>query len=113
MKDPDLIHAKNQLPVSNEPLWKNFPTVDTDGRKLLDFMMIFPGFKKLSPEEIQEKASHVYDVLRRYKHVIKHASLNLKTNILMVSVKPIEKVHLEITSEIQELVPEARLVSHM
>jgi len=106
-------NSKNQLPVSSEPLWKNFPTRDKDGNTLSDFMIIFPGFKKLAKSEIQNKVNFVYNTLNSYKNIIEYASLNLKNNLLMISVKPLPGIQLEITAAIQAYVPEAKLVSHL
>ena len=104
--------SKNQLPVSAEPLWKKFPTRDKNGNALSDFMIIFPGFKKLARAELQNKINFVYNTLNSYSGSIEYAALNLKNNFLMISVKPIPGIQLEITSAIQAYVPEAKLVSH-
>ncbi|MDH5656424.1 MAG: hypothetical protein OEZ34_10980 [Spirochaetia bacterium] len=113
MKQFKIANSKNQLPVTSEPLWKNFPTRDKDGKALSDFMLIFPGFKKLSPEEIQNKVNFIYNTLNAFNDKIEYASLNLKNYILMISVKPLPGIQIEITSAIQSYVPEAKLVTHM
>ena len=113
MKKKDLTNSKNQLPISSEPLWKNFPVRDNNGNSLSDFMLIFPGFKKLSASEIQNKVNYVYNILSSFGDKVEFASMNLKNHILMISVKPLPGIQLEITSAIQAYVPEAKLVTHM
>jgi hypothetical protein len=112
MEQNDISKSNNQLLISSEPLWKKFPTRDSEGNSLSDFMIIFPGFKKLAKAEIQTKVNFVYNTLNSYSSSIEYASLNLKNNFLMISVKPLPGIQMEITAAIQAYVPEAKLVSH-
>jgi hypothetical protein len=55
----------------------------------------------------------VHLVLTRFDHVVVFAEFNLKLSLLWVSMKPVNGIRLEIAGAIQELVPEAKLVSHI
>ncbi len=98
------------LPV--EPLWKRVPTKGDDGRPLSDFMMLIPGLKKRPILEIEMVLDSIQQTLRCYRHAVVFADLNLKLNLLWISVKPIPGICLEIATAVNAGVPEAKLVAN-
>ena len=95
----------------NTPLWQRAPTKDEDGTYLSDFMMIIPKLKKRSSVYRRNVLDALIEVLERYKDIIVFADLNLKINVLWVSLRPVEGMCLEIPAAIKVAVPEALLVA--
>lgn len=95
----------------SKPLWQRVPSHDEHGQRLSDFMMVVPGLKKRSPDEIQRVLEAMAAVLRRYEHVVMYADMNLKINTLWVSIRPRIGMCLEIPAAIKVAVPEAMLVA--
>ena len=102
-----------QFEDSSEPLRKRAPSHDENGKALCDFMMLIPGLKEKPKHLIDTTIQDVHIILTRFNHVVVFAEFNLKLNLLWVSIKPVNGIRLEIASAIQELVPEAKLVSHI
>lgn len=96
-----------------EPLRKRAPEVDEHGNALSDFMMIFPGLRKRPPQEIQESIAKMQAALSPFTHAVVFVELNLRLNLLWVSVRPITGIRYEIAQAIRELIPSARLVAHI
>jgi len=99
--------------ASPEPLRKRAPSRDEHGKALSDFMMLIPGLREKPKHLIDSTIQDVHLVLTRFNHAVVFAEFNLKLNLLWVSIKPVNGVRLEISNAIQELVPEAKLVSHI
>ena len=95
----------------NTPLWQRAPTKDSDGTYLSDFMMIIPRLKKRSTSHKRKTLNAVIDVLQRYEEIVVFADLNMKLNVLWVSLRPVEGMCLEIAAAIKVAVPEALLVA--
>ena len=95
----------------NTPLWQRVPTKDEDGRYLGDFMMIIPGLKNKSPEKRKIVLNALNEVLVYYKEIVVFADLNLKMNLLWVSVKPVKGMFTEIPAAIITSIPGAKLIS--
>jgi hypothetical protein len=102
----------NSLACSpNTPLWQRAPTKDEDGTRLSDFMMIIPRLKKRSSEYRRKVLDALIKVLQHYKDIVIFADLNLKLNVLWVSLRPVKGMCLEIPAAIKMAVPEALLVA--
>jgi len=95
----------------NKPLWQRVPTKDESGKYLGDFMMIIPKLKTATSEHRKNTLDALNCVLNRYQDTVVFADLNLKMNLLWVSVRPVKGIILEISSAIIESVPEAKLIS--
>ncbi|HID48427.1 MAG TPA: hypothetical protein EYP40_02250 [Chromatiales bacterium] len=98
--------------LPGEPLWKRVPTVDTDGTRLSDFMMIIPRLRDRPRAARQAIVQRIEGVLRCYQDKVVFADLNLALNVLWVSVRPVPGICLELPTAIKLQVPEALLVSH-
>lgn len=106
----ELIGKTALLPA--EPLYTRVPTRDETGQYLSDFMMIIPGLRKKPAHRRQEVIARLEYVLQLYRQTVVFADLNLKINVLWVSVKPVPGICLELPAVIKFHVPEALLVSH-
>jgi len=95
----------------NTPLWQRVPTRDSDGTYLSDFMMIIPRLKKRSSSYRRGILDAVIEVLQRYDGIVVFAGLNMKLNVLWVSLRPVEGMCLEIAAAIKVAVPEALLIA--
>lgn len=93
------------------PLWQIAPTRDSDGRLLTDFMMLIPHLRDKSGVEIERTSDRIHDILARHREVV-FADLNLKLNLLWISLRPRQGAISEISAAIRIWVPEAVLVAH-
>lgn len=93
------------------PLWQRVPTRDETGKSFLDFQIIIPKLKAAAPAHQKKTLDTLNAVLTRYQETVVFADLNLKMNLLWVSIKPVKGVIWEIINAILESVPEAKLIS--
>ncbi len=96
---------------ANSPLWKRVPTKDEDGNYLGDFMIMIPRLKTAPSNHQKQTLDKLNAVLHRYQEVVVFADLNLKMNLLWISVRPVKGVMLDIITAIIDSVPEAKLIS--
>ncbi len=103
------------LPIldASEPLRKRAPAVDENGKPLSDFMVVIPGLRKKSQVRIQQTLKEIHCILARFGDTVVFAELNLKLNLLWVSIRPVAGVRFEITEALRLSIPNARLVSHI
>jgi hypothetical protein len=93
------------------PLWNHVPTRDSEGQRLSDFMMLIPNLRSRPQAHLKHVLQQLQEVLEFYQHAVVFADLNLRLNVLWVSVKPIPGICLELPSAILARIPEARLVA--
>lgn len=93
------------------PLWQLAPTRDSAGQRLTDFMMLIPRLRNRTPAEIEQASRAIQSVLELHQDVV-FADLNLKLNLLWVSLRPRPGAISELTAAIRLRVPEAVLVGH-
>ncbi len=94
-----------------EPLYKRAPTRAEDGTLYSDFMVLIPGMRELSEAEIAQRVSGLQAVLSRYRQVV-FADLNIRLNLLWVTVIPERGLIPDLISALRQRVPEVRLVGH-
>ncbi len=94
----------------SQPLWKRVPTKDENGSYLSDFMMLIPKLNKQGKGYIGSTINRIGQVLHYYEDIVVFADLNMKMNVLWVSLKPVQGMCLEIPAAIKIHVPEAKLV---
>ena len=115
--DKEICLSQNVLPKAGTkvspalPLHKIVPTKDENGKPLSDFMMIIPKLKKQPEDYIQKTLNQLDTVLNYYKDKIIFVDLNMKMNLLWVTIKPIPGLILEIAAAIKTQVPEALLIA--
>ncbi len=93
------------------PLWQLAPTRDPSGHLLTDFMMLIPRLRTRPPLEIERRSRDIQAVLALHQDVV-FADLNLKLNLLWVSLRPRHGAISELVAAIRLRVPEAVLVAH-
>ena len=109
---------RSQLPAEGmefhpaAPLWQRVPSRDVDGVRLSDFMMLIPNLRRQPTAVRQRTIGAIQDVLDAYGKAVVFADLNLRLNLLWVSVRPIPGICLELSCAIKLRVPEALLVAH-
>ncbi len=103
------------LPIldASEPLRKRAPIVDENGRPLSDFMVLIPGLRKKSQLRIQQTLNDIHCILNGFGDTVVFAEMNLKLNLLWVSIRPVAGIRFEITEALRHTIPSARLVSHL
>jgi len=98
---------------ASEPLRKRAPAVDENGKALSDFMVVIPGLRKKSQMRIQQIMVEIQRILTGFGDTVVFAELNLKLNLLWVSIRPVTGISFEITEALRASIPNARLVSHI
>jgi len=93
------------------PLWQVAPTRDSEGRLLTDFMMLIPRLRDKPRIEIERTSGCIRSILSQHREVV-FADLNLKLNLLWISLRPRQGAIAEISAAIRIRVPEAMLVAH-
>ncbi|HEC20738.1 MAG TPA: hypothetical protein ENI97_15600 [Gammaproteobacteria bacterium] len=93
-----------------EPLWQRAPTVDETGQRLSDFMMLIPKLGKRPQQQIKQILEQLQRVIDDYHKAVVFVDLNLKLNVLWVSVKPVPGICLELPAAIKARIPEALLI---
>lgn len=91
------------------PLWQRAPARDADGARLTDFMMLIPGLRARPAADIERITLVLRGLLERNRHVV-FANLDLKLNLLWVSLRPRQGAIAELAAAIRLAVPEAKLV---
>jgi hypothetical protein len=103
--------ALTAAPTPALPLWQLAPTRDTSGHRLTDFMMLIPRLRLKPEREIERASREIQAVLALHQDVV-FADLNLKLNLLWVSLRPRPGAIPELVAAIRLRVPEAVLVAH-
>ncbi len=93
------------------PLWQVAPTRDSAGQRLTDFMMLIPHLRLRPPGEIEQASRAIQSVLSLHQDVV-FADLNLRLNLLWVSLRPRQGAISELAAAIRLRVPEALLIAH-
>jgi hypothetical protein len=110
MQRQDLARPCAAVPA--EPLWKRVPTRGDNGAPLSDFIMIIPGLRDKPVHLVEQIVTRIQRVFDLYRDAVVYADLNLRLNVLWVSVKPIPGICLELPAALHCCVPEAKLVAH-
>ena len=95
----------------SQQLYQRMLTRAEDGLPYSDFMGLIPGIHDLSEAEIAERLSGLRAVLERYRQVVL-AELNIRLNLLWVTLIPERGLIPDMMSALRHQVPEARLVGH-
>jgi hypothetical protein len=98
---------------ASQPLRKRAPAVDENGRALSDFMIIIPNLRKRSEQRIQQTMQDIHRVLAGFDDSVVFAELNLRLNLLWISIRPITGIRDDIAHALRAVIPDARLVSHI
>ncbi|MCA1925379.1 MAG: hypothetical protein LDL16_03770 [Thiobacillus sp.] len=99
------------VPDPGLPLWQIAPTRDAAGQRLTDFMMLIPRLRDRPAGEI-ERASRDIQAVLAVHHDVVFADLNLKLNLLWVSLRPRLGAIAELAAAIRLRVPDAVLIAH-
>lgn len=94
-----------------EPLWKRVSTRDAKGKPYTDFMMLIPGLKEADPVHLSVTINKLDNILKLYEKDIVLVDLNLKINILWITLQPHFGLTSEIAALIHHVVPQAKLIS--
>ncbi|MCU7959734.1 MAG: hypothetical protein KZQ58_06985 [gamma proteobacterium symbiont of Bathyaustriella thionipta] len=97
--------------VAGEPLWKRVPKTASDGSSLTDFMMLIPRLREQPGSRLQQTLQDIQRALAVYGEQVEFADLNLKLNLLWISVRPSPGICLHLSAAIRARVPEAILVA--
>lgn len=100
----------SDLHANSTPLYERVPSRDASGRPFSDFMMLIPGLRDSTAERFNDRVAGIQAVLGRYSEVV-FADLNVPINVLWVSLVPKFGLIGTIAAELQQRIPEARLVA--
>ena len=110
--DSPLVNSlANTLEIEpSQPLWKRVPTKDENGVYLSDFIMLIPKLNKQGKTYISNTINKLTEVLKYYEDVVVFADLNIRVNVLWISMKPQKGMCIEIPAAIKTVIPEAKLI---
>ncbi|MCG7870806.1 MAG: hypothetical protein JAZ11_01740 [Candidatus Thiodiazotropha lotti] len=94
------------------PLWQRAPNKQADGAPLADLMMLIPGLKHYSEAQINHMQSLLEEVLRVFGEKIVFTDINLKLNVIWVTVLPEPGLCREVALAIRDRIPEAVMVGN-
>lgn len=100
----------NYLPGGE--MWRHVPKRDQHGRRCTDFMMLLPSLRSGEPIHHQHALSVVDQISSEYGERLIYADLNLKLNLLWISVAGQPGLCREIAWAIQDAIPSALLVGN-
>ena len=92
------------------PLWTRAPTRDGEGQPVADFMVLVPGLRSWPEPRRSDCIARIRALLALESDVV-FADLNLKINLLWVSVRGTPGSCTQVAAALCEQVPEARLVA--
>jgi len=95
-----------------EPLWKVVPKRDSTGKAYADFMMMAPGLKGRSNQELAVVAQMIQGVLARFGEGVAFADFNVKLRVLWVSLQCRPGLMFQVVCALRLQVPELKLVAH-
>jgi len=100
-----------------EPLWQRVPKRDAAGRPYIDFMMFAPRLNRRPAHEQESVVLLLREVLAGYENRVAgsrvvFADLNLKINVLWVSLENRPGLMSELVAALRMKVPEFHLVGH-
>lgn len=102
---------KNQGLEPSDPLWMRVPSKDEYGKPVSDFQMLIKGLKYRPRYEIEQRVECLRRVLIQHQEDVVFADLNLKINLLWVSVRSKSGISSQIAAEVHHLIPEAKLLT--
>ncbi len=93
-----------------DPLWARVPTRDEQDRLLSDFMLLVPDLRRWPEPRRSDCIARIRALLAGHQDVV-FADLNLRLNLLWVSVRSRPGACSHIAATLCEEIPEARLVA--
>lgn len=97
---------------NGEPLWKLVPKRDGEGRACADFMMMAPGLKGRTRQQMDVVARVIHGVLARFGDGVAFADFNLDLRLLWVSLQCRPGLMTLVVGALRVHVPELKLVGH-
>lgn len=94
-----------------QPLWQRAPVRDHDGRSLADFMMLIPKLRSWPERRRQRLYLDLEAVFSQFDQRVVFADLNLKLNLLWVSMRPDPGGCMPLVAAVKQRVPQAMLVA--
>jgi hypothetical protein len=94
------------------PLWQRAPSRDRNGRLLSDFMMRIPLLGSAPAARRERVCVELQSVFRDYAEQVHFADLNLRLNLVWISVESRRGLIPELAREIRRRIPEAVLIGH-
>ena len=95
----------------NSPLWQRAPARDEHGTPYIDFMMLIPGLNKECESTLEGYLVKINNCLKSFDQVVVYVDLNIKLNLLWISLKPEQGVSSQIVLSIQAEIPHAKVIA--
>ena len=106
-----IVNLRQPACEPGQPLWQRVPTRDDEGRNLHDFMMFIPKLGSWPESRRQQVYQELQRVFNIFDGNVVFADLNLKLNLLWVSMQPHPEGCLGLAAAVRDRVPEAVLVA--
>ena len=97
--------------VPAEPLWQRAPARDAGGHPVADFMMLIPRLAARPAHDRHLALARLQRVFEAYGSAVVFADVNVRLNVLWVSVDGPPGLCGQLSAAIREVLPEARLVA--
>lgn len=97
--------------LPGQPLWQRVPTRDENGRALNDFIMLIPKIGRWPEAKRLQAMNRLRSVVCDCQERVVFADLNLKLNLLWISMRPDPEGCSLVVEAIKAAVPEAKLVA--
>jgi hypothetical protein len=94
------------------PLWKLVPKRNEAGQAYSDFMMMAPGLKHRSKEDMSVILRVIQGVLVRFGDDVAFADFNMDIRVLWVSLQSRPGLMARVVAALRVHVPELKLVAH-
>jgi hypothetical protein len=109
-KEPTTPSVSCWQPASR--LWQHAPSKQADGAPLADLMMLIPGLKHHPHLQLVHVQKALDSVVKTFGDKVVFADVNLKLNVVWVTVLPEPGLCREVALAIREHIPEAVMVGN-
>lgn len=97
--------------VVNSPLWQRAPARDENGTPYIDFMMLIPNLNNSSDSAIEMNLIKIQNCLKAFEEIVVYVDMNIRLNVLWVSLKPVSGACAEVIKAIRSEIPQAKVVA--
>ena len=94
------------------PLWQRAPHTQADGASLADLMMLIPGLKRYTEGQSAHLQRKLEAVIEEFGERVVFADINLKLNVIWITVLPEPGLCREVAVAIRKRIPEAVMVGN-
>ncbi|MBT5232224.1 MAG: hypothetical protein HOM11_18325 [Methylococcales bacterium] len=103
---------KTHAILANTPLLDRLPKRDKEGKPLSDFMMRIPKLRDKPAHILNDILANIHAAAAPFGDDVVYLDVNLKINLLWVSVRAVPGILTQLPAAIRHRVPEALLIAN-